>query len=43
LNQEQHHRRKTFREEYVDMLKKAQINFEEQYLFQFFEEVREWE
>ena len=43
LNQEEHHRRKTFRTEYVDMLQKAQVYFEEPYLFQFFEGVAGWE
>jgi len=33
LNQEEHHRKKMFREEYVDMLKKSQIDFDEKYLF----------
>ena len=33
LNQEEHHRRKTFREEYIDMLKKSQIVFDEKYVF----------
>jgi len=33
LNQEKHHHRKTFREEYIDMLKKSRIDFDEKYLF----------
>lgn len=37
LNQEQHHQKKTFKEEYLDFLKKYDIEFEDQYLFQFFE------
>ena len=43
LNQEAHHRKKSFRQEYVEMLYKAEIEFEEQYLFQFFEDLRGWE
>jgi putative transposase len=35
INQESHHRRRTFREEYLDLLKKFQIPFEEKYLFEF--------
>ena len=31
-NQEQHHARKTFREEYVGMLKKAELEYDERYL-----------
>jgi REP element-mobilizing transposase RayT len=35
LNQEQHHRKKTFRTEYHELLEKFQIPFEEKYLFEF--------
>jgi REP element-mobilizing transposase RayT len=37
LNQESHHRRKTFRQEYHELLKKFQIPFEEKFLFEFIE------
>ena len=37
VNQEQHHRRKTFREEYLDLLRKAEIEFEKKYLFEFYD------
>ena len=33
FNQEEHHRKKLFREEYIDMLKKSRIDFDEKYLF----------
>ena len=33
LNQEEHHRKKTFREEYINMLIKSRIDFDEKYLF----------
>jgi len=33
LNQEDHHRKKTFMEEYKDMLKKFEIDYNEQYIF----------
>lgn len=36
-NQEKHHKKRTFREEYLEFLKKYEIEFEEQYLFEFFE------
>jgi REP element-mobilizing transposase RayT len=36
LNQEKHHAKKTFREEYLDFLNKYNIEFENQYLFEFF-------
>jgi REP element-mobilizing transposase RayT len=32
-NQEDHHRIKTFREEYLDLLKEFEIKYDEQYLF----------
>ena len=32
-NQEEHHKKKTFREEYLDMLKKYEVEFDEQYIF----------
>lgn len=31
-NQEQHHKRKTFKEEYVDMLKKYDVPYDEKYI-----------
>jgi len=37
LNQEEHHRKRTFREEYRDFLKKFEIPFEDKHLFEFFE------
>jgi REP element-mobilizing transposase RayT len=37
LNQENHHAKKTFKKEYLDFLKKYEIEFEEQYLFEFFD------
>ncbi len=37
LNQEEHHRKKTFREEYIDMLTDAEIDFDEKYLFEFYD------
>ncbi len=33
-NQEEHHKVKTFREEYIDFLKEQNIDFEEKYLFE---------
>ena len=37
LNQENHHRKKTFKEEYLEMLEKFKITYDEHYLFEFFE------
>ena len=33
-NQEKHHRRRTFQEEYVEMLKKFHVDFRKEYVFQ---------
>lgn len=33
MNQEEHHKKKTFREEYEDLLKKFQIEYDEKYIF----------
>ncbi|MBS1744585.1 MAG: IS200/IS605 family transposase [Bacteroidetes bacterium] len=37
LNQEQHHKKKTFREEYLSFLKKFEIEYDEKYLFEWIE------
>jgi hypothetical protein len=37
LNQEEHHKKKTFREEYIDFLKKFEIEYDEKYLFELIE------
>jgi len=36
LNQEKHHKVRTFREEYLDLLQKFKIPYDEKYLFRFF-------
>ena len=36
-NQEIHHQKKTFREEYIDFLEKFEIDYEEKYLFDFYD------
>ena len=33
LNQEDHHKRKTFKEEYLELMKKYEIDYNENYLF----------
>jgi putative transposase len=33
-NQEQHHKKRTFKEEYIEMLRKFEIEFNEKYLFE---------
>ncbi len=36
-NQERHHQKQTFREEYLNFLKKFEIDYKEEYLFEFYE------
>jgi REP element-mobilizing transposase RayT len=37
INQKEHHKKQTFREEYMDFLKKFEIEFKEDYLFKWIE------
>jgi REP element-mobilizing transposase RayT len=37
-NQESHHRKRTFREEYIDILTKNEIEFDQQFLFDFWDD-----
>jgi len=36
LNQHEHHRKKSFREEYLDFLEKFNIDYDEKYLFEYY-------
>lgn len=38
MNQKEHHRKQTFREEYLDFLKKFEIEFKDEYLFKWIED-----
>ena len=38
LNQEIHHQKKTFKQEYLGLLKKFELQYDERYVFDFFEE-----
>ena len=38
-NQEEHHKKRTFREEYVSLLKDFDIAYDEKYLFEFFDDI----
>ena len=42
-NQEEHHRKKAFREEYLSLLQKFDVAYDERYVFQFFDDVRGWD
>ena len=37
LNQEEHHKKRTFREEYIDLLMKFEVEYNEKYLFEWIE------
>jgi REP element-mobilizing transposase RayT len=37
MNQEEHHKKRTFKEEYMELLNKFEVNFDERYLFEFYE------
>ena len=43
LSQEEHHKKKPFKEEYFEMLKKNNVEFKEEYLFDFFSDIYGWE
>lgn len=40
-NQEQHHKKWTFRAEYTELLKKFAVEYDEKYLFEFFDDIKE--
>jgi len=37
LNQEQHHKKKTFKKEYLEFLKKFEVGYDEKYLFEWYD------
>ncbi len=39
LNQKTHHQKRSFKDEYLDMLRKNDIDFNDNYVFDFFEDV----
>lgn len=43
LNQEEHHRKKSFKEEYLEILHRNDIKYQDEYLFEFFDNSSEWE
>jgi len=38
LNQEEHHKKKTFREEYVGLLEKFNVEYDPKYIFEFYDD-----
>ena len=43
LNQNIHHRKRSFREEYLEILRKNDIQFKDEYLFDFYDDISVWE
>ena len=43
LSQEQHHKKKTFQSEYLEMLREYKIEFKDEYVFDFIEDGNDWE
>ncbi len=43
LSQEEHHRKGTFREEYLEILEKNEIQFKDEYVFEFFNNIQGWD
>jgi hypothetical protein len=43
MTQEEHHKKKQFREEYLAILEENNIDFNQEYLFNFFNDIFEWE
>ena len=37
INQEKHHAKRSFRDEYLMLLKKFEIDFKDEYLFEFYD------
>ena len=42
LSQEEHHKKKPFKDEYLEMLEKNDVVFNQEYLFEFFSDIYEW-
>ena len=40
LNQPEHHRKRTFKEEYIEFLNKFEIEYDERYLFEFYDDIK---
>ena len=43
LNQEDHHSKTTFKEEYLEMLNEFQVAYKDEYLFTFLDDVNRWD
>ena len=43
LSQEGHHKKKPFREEYFEIMEKNNVQFKNEYVFEFFDDVHGWD
>jgi len=43
LSQEEHHKKKQFKEEYLEILEKNNVEFNQEYLFEFFGDIYKWD
>ncbi len=43
LSQEEHHKKKPFKEEYLEILQKNNVEFNQEYLFEFFDDIFGWD
>lgn len=43
INQEIHHQKRKFRDEYMELLRKNEVEFKDEYVFTFFDDVFTWE
>ncbi|MBN1108436.1 MAG: IS200/IS605 family transposase [Bacteroidales bacterium] len=43
LSQEEHHKKRPFREEYLEILAKNEVQFKDEYVFEFFNDIKGWD
>jgi putative transposase len=43
LSQEEHHKKRSFKEEYLETLERNEIMYGDEYLFEFFNDIYDWE
>lgn len=43
LSQEEHHKKRTLREEYLEILEKNEVQFKDEYVFEFFNDIGGWD
>ncbi len=42
-DQETHHQKRSFKEEYLEILRKNEIAYKDEYVFEFFDQLNDWE